>query len=92
MPVNLANIIDQVGRDKGIDKEVLIEALATLGTIAGSLTVREPEQIRNIFGISSRRLHKSRQAGSLSVAGHHQCLSPNLRYAGPALRTKAGSV
>jgi len=27
MPINLANIIDQVGRDKGIDKEVLIEAL-----------------------------------------------------------------
>src|SRR3990170_4507691 len=29
MPVNLAHIIDQVGRDKGIDKEVLIEALET---------------------------------------------------------------
>ncbi len=27
MPVNLAHLIDQVGRDKGITKEVLIEAL-----------------------------------------------------------------
>ncbi len=29
MPVNLAHLIDQVGRDKGITKEVLIDALET---------------------------------------------------------------
>ncbi|MDP2690127.1 MAG: transcription termination factor NusA [Deltaproteobacteria bacterium] len=29
MPVNLTHIIDQVGKDKGIDKEILIDALET---------------------------------------------------------------